>query len=477
MALQPFNGYTIIGPVSVADIALFGALGLIALSQLLSVDGWVAAGFRPLGVLFGGLTIWLTVAGSGRSTTQLLAFALLLLTLAIAIRDTTDLETVLWGALAGSVIISLLTIYSIFIDPSFGGRVSGSRGIGPLPTLPRTVGVPIGSFGSFATYALAPLGYALVRWVRTRERWLAASSAIIIGMVIVHQTRATYLALIALIAVVFLGRFGHRVWIEAWRRAGASALALVVMALTAVGVGWVLLQVNVSNALSRFAQYDRAVELITAYPMTGITPPVLPYFTASGNIPHNVILLVGVVGGLPAIVLLLSTFVVAGAGIWHGYTSSDPLTRDLSLGIAAGWAATLTSLSLAPGFTRAFWMLVGLGGILLGINAGRSRSIALSQKAVESSRLGRLIRWATAPLPTVDNAGYAETWRRSQIAWRYSIAVRLLTNLSGTLGLAHDATETRVKIEAAWERSTILIASHRVREIIRRSRLSDLLIE
>ncbi|WP_380677655.1 O-antigen ligase family protein [Salinigranum sp. GCM10025319] len=477
MGLQPFNGYTVFGPVSVADLALTAGLGYVACSQLLRSDGWLAAGIRPLGVMFGALTAWLALAGSLWRTTQFVAFALVLGMLALSVRDVDDIEKVLQGALVGSVLISLLTLYSIFIDPEFGGRVAGSRGIGPLPDLPRTVGVPIGSFGSFATYALAPLGYALVRWYRTRSQMLGVPSVIIVGMVVVHQTRATYLALAALLGVVALGLFGRRVWETAWRYAGASVLGLAAAAVAAVAVGWVILSVNVTNALSRFAQFDRAVELIALNPLTGISPPILPYFAATNNIPHNVIFLVGVVGGLPAVTLLLGTFVVAATGCWRAITSVDAQTRDIGLGVAAGWAATLTNLSLAPGFTRAFWLLIGLGSLLLLTDGARLQSIAWSESAVRTSRLGATMQRLVSPLPSVVYLGYAETQRRLGAAWSRSGVLGAVVWFATAARVTYDASATRLHVEQAWKRSTLVNIWHRLQTMTRESRLIRVLID
>lgn len=475
IGLQPFNGYTVVGPVSVADLALFGALAAIGATQLSRRDGWLAGGVRPLGLLFAALTVWLAVVGSGWHTTQFLAFALVITTVGVAVRDSEDIRTVLWGALAGSVVISLLTLYSIFFDPTFGGRVAGSRGIGPLPQLARTVGVPIGSFGSFATYALAPLGYALVRWHRTRDWRLAAAGVIIVGMVVVHQTRATYLALAALLGVVVVGIYGRQLWVAAWRYAGVSVVGLAAFVAAAVTLGWVLFRVNAANALSRFAQFDRAFELIALYPFTGVTPPVLPYFAATGAIPHNVVLLVGVVGGFPAVVLLFSTFAVAIAGQWNAWTAEDTQTRDLALGIAAGWAATLTSLSLAPGFTRAFWFLIGLSAVLVGVRNGQLRGTWWSQPATESSSFARGVQKLTLRFPTVRYPGHTVVRRRLRSAVHRSVILGRLRQIATKTGLTYDASSVRERVEMAWKHSTVLSGVRYLSAAVETARVTRLL--
>jgi len=467
VALQPFNGYPVLGPVSIADIALLGAITYVGGSQLVHADGWIAAGIRPLGILFGALTIWLAVVGAGWSATQFLAFAIVFGLISISVRDIDDVEIVLLGALAGSVVISLLTLFSIFFAPEFGGRVAGSRGIGPLPTLPRTIGVPIGSFGSFGTYALAPLGYALVRWHRTRDWRLAAASAIIISMVVVHQTRATYLALIVLLTVTGIGLFGRRVWVKGWRYTGASVIAAGGLVISGIVGSWLLLQVNLSNALKRFAQFDRAFELIVLYPLTGITPPVLPYFSATNNIPHNVILLVGVVGGVPAVTLLLATFGVAVAGLWRAYVSEDSQTRDIALGIAAGWAATLTNLSLAPGFTRAFWLLIGLGAVLVTVRRRSLQGAVWAQGATDTSVIGRLIRSSGVSTRSVKYPGHAKVRQRLQTGWRHSVVVRLIGHSAAVLGLTYDASEARRQVETAWGESAVQSLGDAIQRILR----------
>jgi hypothetical protein len=300
---------------------------------------------------------------------------------------------------------------------------------------------------------------------------------VIIGMVVVHQTRATYLALAVLIGVVTVSLFGRRLWETAWRYAGVSVVGLLAAAVGTTAVGWTLLRVNTANAISRFAQFDRAIELIALHPITGITPPVLPYFISTNNIPHNVVLLIGVVGGIPAMVLLLGTFAVAATGCWRAIVSADPRTRDIGLGVAAGWAATLTNLSLAPGFTRAFWLLIGLGALLLVTDGDRLRPIAWSAPAVSTSRLETVVQRLVSLLPSVTYPRPEEIYRRLRGVWRRSGVVSTVVWVATTTGLTRDASTARSRVEQAWTSSALVNVWWRLRTVTRNSRLVQLLLD
>lgn len=445
VATQPLNGYELVGPVSIADLAIVVALAVVAGNQILSEKEWMAAGTRPLLVLMVALAGWLALVGNGWRFTQFGAFILIVGLVGAYARVIEDLETIMWGVLVGATLASVLTLFSILVAPEFGGRVAGSRGIGPLPELPRTIGVPIGSFGSWTTYVLAPLGFAVVRWYQTRTQWLLVPIGIIFSAVILNQTRASYLALAMLAVVVIFALYGRRLWDTGWRNAGASLLVLGGGGITATVVGWRLYAVNPANALKRFRQFERAFVLIADSPLVGVTPPVLQHFPVTDNIPHNVVLLVGVVGGVPAVTLLLAIFVMAAAGLWYGYTQGSERVRMLSLGVGAGWAATLTSLSLAPGFTRAFWLLVGIGGVLLVRTDDQLDPSPWFETALSNSRIIASIR---------------ELSKNGALA-------RILTA---------DATETRERLNVAWEKSDSWKCVRRVRRAVASAAIINILL-
>ena len=420
VALQPFNPYNLVGPVSVADFGLIGALGVVGAHQVLTDDGFLAAGVRPLSILFGALILWLVIAAGGWHVTQFIGFGLTILLVGLFARSDAHVETLLWGALAGATVASLLTMYSATLDPAFGGRAIRSRLPPPLD-FARTTGIPVGSFGAFSTYLLAPLPFSIVRWVRTRRHWLLVPIGVVTIAVILLQTRATYLAFAVGMGVLAAGLFGRLAWEAGWRNAGASLLGLGTSALVMAGAAWILFTINVANAVSRVAQFVRAAELIAANPLTGVTPPVLRYFPVLENIPHNVVLLVGTVGGLPAVALLFAIFATAVAGLWRA--GHDTLrVQDCSIAVAAGFAATLTNLSLAPGFTRAFWLLIGLGSVFVFVRDGQVGMARWYRVALSNSRTGSALR------------------RRQN-----SVVADWLTA---------DATGTRENVEAAWAHST-----------------------
>jgi hypothetical protein len=420
VTLQPFNPYGVVGPVSVADLALVGALAVVVGHQALADDGFLALGARPLLILIGGLMAWFAIAADGWHVTQFAAFTLVIALVGLFARDRAHVEAVLWGLALGGFIAAVLTLYSTLFDPSFGGRVAGARGIGPIPTLPRTIGIPTGSFGAFSTYLLAGWPFLIVRFWRSRRPWLLIPTVTIFAGAVIFQSRATWLAILAAVGVLFVGVSGRRVWDAGWRNAGVSMVIL----LSGTGIGlagaWFLIQINRANALSRLGQFQRSVVVFFANPLTGITPPVIQHFPVTENIPHNVVLLVAVVGGVPALTLLLTIFAATALGLVRAWRDDD--TRWTALAIAGGLAATLTNLSLAPGFTRSFWALVALGAVFIHVDGGTVDMEPWYQRALSGSRLvSTLRRWAQGSvlvsLLTTDATG---TQRKFAIAWKNS---------------------------------------------------------
>jgi len=431
IALQPFNPISVVGPVSIADVALVAALGLVVGQQLITDDGWLAAGVRPLAICLGALIAWVVIAAGGWHVTQFGAFALVVALVALYVRSSRDIETLLWGALLGSVIISLLTIYSSTLNPAFGGRVIQSR-LPPPIDFARTVPLP-GGFGAVSTYVLAPLPFAIIKWYRSRRRWLLAPILSTIAAVVLLQTRATYLAFAAAMGVLAAGVHGRRMWELGWRNAGGSALVLTVGGAASLAVGRVLYAINPENVTSRVAQFQRSLVLMAQHPLTGVPRPVLQHFPVTGHTPHNMFLHTGVAAGVPAAAVLLLMLGVALAGCWRGWL--DHRSRWTALALAAGLAATVINLGLTPGQTRAYWLLIASSTMLIYSSDGDLSTMPWIRTAVRTSAVATALRRATRNSTVLGllTADATDTRRRLAAGWQESRCRRAVSKLQAAI--------------------------------------------
>lgn len=427
MALQVFNTVGVIGPASIADLALFGAAAVVVMWQVLDNDPWIAASARPLGLLMGTLIVWLVIGGEGWHVTQFLGFAAVFVVIVLSVRSTADMEMALWGLFVGAVVASVLTIYAAVFDPDCCGRMVRSRLPRPV-NLPRVMGVPgTGSFAAFGTYLVAPLPFALLKWSRRRTPALTAGIACVAVALVILQTRSVYLATTVACSILVVGMFGRRLWRAGFRFAGVSASIFGAVGVAAAAAAWVLYRISPDTVTLRALQYRTAVEVIVLHPFTGVAPPVVRYFP-TGNVPHNVVLFIGVVAGIPAIVLFGTLVILAVSGSARA-VRDGPVT--VGLGVIAGLAGALTAVSLSVGFGRAIWVLIGLGGTLM----------------IYDGRHVAMMDWIR---PTVRNSTLVTTLRN---AVRGGLLYRVAT---------YDATSLRRKLEAAWRHSAARSLGNRV---------------
>lgn len=427
---QPFNSYGLIGPISVADIGLLLALGSIAVQQTLRGEGRLAKGIQPLIVLLTLLMAWLIVVAEAWHVTAYFGFLLTVYLVGFYVQSVDDLETILWAAFLGAFLISVPTVYSIFIDPSFGGRVAGYRSVGSLPTFPRTTGIRYGSLGAFSTYLLGPLPFGIIQWWRRRQRWLLVPISTIILAALAIQSRATWVAMVVASGVLIAGIFGRKLWDTAWRNAGASGIVLLIGSTGAAVFSLFLIQISRRNAALRLRQYIRSGEILYHHPLVGVKPPIIQHFVE--HIPHNVLLLIGVVSGIPGMVLLLAILGIATTGLWRGW-HKNVQTRYLALSVAAGLAANIVNMSFAPANSRIVWILLAMSSILITVDGESILMANWFDSALVNSRTASVLQeWgqgsALVSALTTDLTGLKESlWMGWQKSRCHSMAAKIKT--------------------------------------------------
>jgi hypothetical protein len=426
VATQVLNSVGVVGPVSIADVTLLIALLTVATYQLLSGDSFVAAAARPVGLIMTALILWFAVAGPMWRVTEYLGFAAMLGLILGYVRSTQHARVVLWGMVGGALLAAVPTIYGGLVDPSIGGKIARQR----LPVIERTIGLPFKSFAGFATVLLAPLPFAMIEYRRQPRRWLLAAIIVVLfAAVAIIQSRSTWLATAAMLTALIFGLSGKRIHGIAWRNAGASVLILVTTSIGMLISGYALFVLRPDTVLVRLAQYERAIDIIATYPLTGVHPPIVVFVPIAKSIPHNEFLLVGAATGLPGIVLFTLLLTVAVWGLTNGWRSS--MTAPLALAIGAGLTANVVNISFAPALTRSVFALLGLASVLIAHDGhGIKRSPGICS-GVENSTVSRVIQWAANESLVVTVLTYDATVhsRTLRTVWHNSALQKILVRV------------------------------------------------
>ncbi len=221
--------------------------------------------------------------------------------------------------------------------------------------------------------------------------WLCGlAAALMLGMLLLTQSRNAYLAIAVAVAVIFLLRWPRLIWLL------PVLLVVAVIAIGLIGPTTILealLSGSAMNGLDgRLELWSRAWYALNDFPFTGIgigtfekvIPILYPLFTIGPDTvithAHNLFLQVGVDLGLPGLIaylaLLINVFIMLAVALRQRAAALD---WTLAAGTAGGMIAMLIhGLFDAPvwGVKPAFvpWLLVALA-MLVGLRAaGRWRS-------------------------------------------------------------------------------------------------------
>ncbi len=282
------------------------------------------------------------------------------------------------------------------------GMVGIHWSLGKLPWIPRTVyaALPVQAQGFFnanmlagALVVLLPLPLASALWAHGPWRWLTRVGYVLVilvmlGMLLLTQSRGAWLAALAALALVLIARWPRLIWVL-WP--------------VAIGVAWYVAHIGLESVLqapvtdtmisgwrSRVELWQRALAMLRDFPLTGVGPglferwlwvlypPLTIAPTASPGLhAHNIFLQMVVDFGVPGMLAFVAFLL--GSVVW-----SIPAARytELRAAVWGGWGALVALF--VHGLVDAPW-LVGRSafalwwalGILLGAaNLAAQRALA-----------------------------------------------------------------------------------------------------
>lgn len=272
---------------------------------------------------------------------------------------------------------------------AIGASVTVTWEAGKLPIIPRSLYTrfttlvsdtinPNVMAGSLVILLPLPLSRLLFAWQQSRwanRIFSFITVLVMVGMLILTQSRSAYGALAAVLALLVLLR---------WRRGWMLLLALVVgLLVTAqrLGLSSILNMVastpDLGGLEGRNEAWRRALFMIQGFPFTGIgmgtfqevTRVRYPFLDPSWDIPHahNLFLQVAVDTGIPGLIAWLAIVMIVSVSSWRLYVHGRAENDDHITGLGAAWLCSQIAL-LVHGFTDAVtWGMVRPSVIVWGL--------------------------------------------------------------------------------------------------------------
>jgi len=336
VATLPFGGYVDLGVGGNLGFPVLNASLLVAAAVLLAartvrrgrfVLSRTQAVLVCIYALFVGwqwtAAVAVAVAGSTGELARAFAYYhvrsvgyLLLIAVVVTYVDSDRaLRRVLGVGFASALVSASLTVLDGVFRLGIGLRLLEGRDLlGLTVPVARTVGVPL-TFGAFGIYLLGVAPTFGVVGLRRRRWGMVAGVSVLLGGILVAQTRSTWVAAATALGVLVVVQFvrGLR-WnprLRPWY-AAAGLVAVVAAALLVPFVVDALVAVNSKTAQARLTQYRSALVALGESPLVGVGPTRLPDYVPtvgivnSSNSVHNAVLNVAATSGLPAVLLYVS---------------------------------------------------------------------------------------------------------------------------------------------------------------------------
>lgn len=233
--------------------------------------------------------------------------------------------------------------------------------------------------GSLLIILPIPLAFILFGWKRL-PIWsmllISTSSVMILGMLLLTQTRGAWLAIGISIAVMVLMR-----WPRTWYIIPVGVVGTTISVLL-IGwdtiLGWISRYVDLGGLDQRMDIWARAIYMLEDFPITGVgmgmfgnvADLLYPFFLAEpGEIPHahNLFLQVGVDLGLPGLIAWLSIFFSIMWISWETFRHGKKTGDRLPMALGAGFFASQVGLLVHGQFDAVWWGMVRPAPLLWGI--------------------------------------------------------------------------------------------------------------
>lgn len=276
-----------------------------------------------------------------------------------------------------AAVVGFLSVVNFLVELPFAKHIGQTRSFGPVSLgINRTLGAPMG-YGSYGILAMLGGAFAtgVLVWpqlllpVRPRlSRGLGALALVgIASGVGIAQSRSTILAV-----AVAVGTFTLLAGLRSSNRRVRTVVGTVSV-LGAVGavvvVGRAIAPLVATNAEAverRIMMYCGALSKIGSHPFVGCGWSCARGMAENDVLVHNSWLLIGVVAGLPALVLWAVLFVSLFVGMLRLLWMSDEVGM-LALMTTTGFAGGLTELALFPGITDTVALLLGVAASVAGL--------------------------------------------------------------------------------------------------------------
>lgn len=304
--------------------------------------------------------------GSPRRLVTYVGYLLLTTILFVYIDSISDVERVLRAAFLSAVAISVLTIVhsvSYPIGLPFGQAYIGQRTVvGVTVPFQRTIGLPKISYGGFGMVLMIATPYYFYKGIKNRNKLALFGVSLVLLAVLISQSRSTWVATGLAVFVVVSGYF-----IREYNRKYSTTYIL------GVSIPSVLLLPSVAEALVsirsrtfsvRIEQYQVAINLLRSYPTTGVGLGNIDRFYTTYSI-HSGFLRIGAEAGAIALLAIVVVWTTSILFVARGMCSSNK-RYILAVGILGSISAMLIEANMAPGFTKAPWIVLAVS---LGIHS------------------------------------------------------------------------------------------------------------
>jgi len=297
-----------------------------------------------------------------RSLTQPFGHWLLLVVVVLYVKRSRDVHRLLAVASAAAVGVALLTLLAAVVQLPTEPYTIPPRTFGPV-TMPvgRVRGLPL-AFGILGMFMLYPAPYLALRAWQDHSLSSAGGFGTIVLAVVITQSRSTYLALVAAIAV--LGVAGI-LWVIAFgpprwrRRVGLTSVVAGLLSVPVILIGTrVLINAGRLNFLRRIRQLRGGASIVLERPLFGTGMAQFRAATNVDNVIHTAWFRLGVEVGLPALIAFVAAVYLGFRQLVRTATCTEH--RSLAVVALAGAAAVAVEASFQGSFGRPTWVILGI---------------------------------------------------------------------------------------------------------------------
>lgn len=299
--------------------------------------------------------------GRSRRLVTYIGVLLLSTVLLLYVDSISDAKRVLRAAFLSAVVVSILTIVHSITYPAglpFGRDYLGQRTVAGV-TVPfqRTIWLPT-SYSGFGMMLMIGTPYYLYIALKKRSKIILFGVSSILFAVLISQSRSTWAATVLALFIVISGYIIK----ERGEKANITYLLSVIfptILLLPAGLN-VLISIRADTFFSRIKQYQAALDIMQSNPLVGEGLNNVEQSYA-GSI-HSEFFRLGAEAGVVAFLLFITIWTIPILSVSKGIFSSSS-GYALKIGVLASIIAMIIESNMAPGLSKAPWivLIIGLG--------------------------------------------------------------------------------------------------------------------